>query len=84
MTDPKQTAKEIVDKYMPLCYVPWMGGKDEATQEDCAKEAAILHCQGIIDAMGKILNDSIWDEHSAHSVSAADYWQQILSEIEKL
>jgi len=92
MADPKQTAKEIVDKYMPLCYVPWMGGKDEATQEDCAKEAAILHCQCIIDELENLckpeytsfFHGEMGNGTTMDGYELKEFYENIITEIKQL
>lgn len=74
MTSAEQKAKELVDKYMPLVYVPWHGGENEATQEDCAKEAAIIAVDEILKVT-YIYNDTQVEY---------TFWSEVKEEIIKL
>lgn len=46
-----------------------------------AKSCAIIAVDLVIGAMGKVLNDAIWDEFSAHTTQASDYWQEVKKQI---
>ena len=67
MTD-KEKAKELFEKYKPLCGGYW-GGK---INKEFAKQSALI-------AVNEILNVSI-----SYAGKDYDYWEEVKTEIEKL
>ena len=58
-------AKELYDKFFDLAYVSWMGGKDEMTQEEAAKECAIICCDEKLETLLSIIGneEQFWTEN---------------------
>ena len=74
---PEEKAKELVERFMPICYVPWMGGDNEATQEYAAKEAATI----CVDELIKHTHSCDIFELYDHSY---EYWEQVKQSIQAL
>jgi hypothetical protein len=75
---PQEKAKELVSKVMPLCYVPWMGGEEEATQEECAKEAALIAADEVLECdLPGHPSQKEYDEF-------VKFWTSVKEEIQKL
>lgn len=79
---PIEKSKDLVEKFMPTSYVPWMGGKDEATQEESAKEAALICVDEIIYQLKNIPD---YDERPSYEVhqEILDHWKQVKEELLK-
>ena len=78
---PSSKAKELID----TSYVPWHGGSDEATQEDCAKEAAIICVSEIMEAnhiqQVHIYPDNIFEGETL--IGGRQFWNEVLTELKK-
>jgi hypothetical protein len=74
---PKEKAKGLYDKFLPLCYVPWHGGVDEMTQEESAKEAAIICVEEIL-SLRMIDNMS---RGRPSDITEGEFWRQVKKEI---
>jgi len=72
---PEEKAKELVEKFMGYAYAPWHGGEDEMSQEEAAKQCALLAVEEVIN--------NLFSNHKASKI-ANDYWQQVKEEINKL
>lgn len=83
MSNPKEKAQDIVDKYSAI---DWMGYDSDygysrfSTKllNDQAKACAIIHVNGIIDEKQK----DMW--MGAGERNDPRYWQEVLTEINKL
>lgn len=77
---PKEKAKELYNKFYENSYVPWMGGKDEATTKDCAKDSASICVDEILNLrmIGNMSRgfDSVLSER--------EYWIEVKKEIQNL
>lgn len=51
MTPEEAKAKELYNKFFEYAYVPWNGGENECTQEEAAKECALICVEEIIDVV---------------------------------
>ena len=81
MNKEKQKAKELIDKYYPLCTVQYSTPPFEIIKSQTknrAKECALICCQEIISA----------NPHSnplnTNSESTMDYWQKVKQAITDL
>ncbi len=77
---PKEAAEQIVGKYMQFAQSEWneKTGWDKTTLHLNAKSCAILHCQGIIEAI-----DFDWMEVQ-NLDRVHNYWEQVINEINKM
>lgn len=66
----KEKAKELYDKFYQNSYVPWNGGDNEATTEDCAKDSAIIAV------------DELIEEH--FGFERKYYWEEVKKELQSL
>jgi hypothetical protein len=73
MNNPKEKAKELVDKYSTYV-VMWSGGIEVATQN--VKQCALI-------AVDEILN-TIEYSSQADELSKVSYWEEVKNEINKL
>lgn len=81
--NPKEKAKELVEKFMPHAY-PFEGGsgyltgeKDEAGQLRCAKELAII-------AVDELIQEHTWGSPISWNEVRKKYWQAVKTEITNL
>ena len=72
MIEPKEKARELVDKYKPLCGGFW-GGK---INKVFAKQCAVIAVKEIREAID-------WHQHE-YPTQEDNYWQQVEQEIQNL
>lgn len=85
-TTPEEKAKELVEKFAEFSYVSWMGGNDEMTTEEAAKQCAIILCYEVISTL-----DGVWADVAGsiarsceHTIAHREYWQKVKEHIEQL
>jgi hypothetical protein len=75
--NPENKAKELIEKFKDYAYVDWHGGDDEMTQDQAAKECAIICVDEILS-----LNCESFDiEPNPHHYYSRKYWQEVKSKI---
>jgi len=95
MTDPKQTAKEIVDKYKPHvttwdCYWDTEMPDEQITKD--AKKCAIIHVNGIISVLENLckpeytsfFHGEMGSGTTMDGYELKDFFNDVLNEINKL
>lgn len=73
---PKEKAKSLVEKFKDYAYVVWNGGNDEMTNENSAKQYALI-------CVDEILLDKKVG-YSKDIIEEKKYWLEVKQEIEKL
>jgi hypothetical protein len=74
--NPTDKAKELVEKFMEYAYVPWYCGSDELTQEEAAKQCALLAVEEIVNECDKYFE--------AISKDRKTYWEEVKEKIKQL
>jgi len=86
---PELKAKEIVDKYNKelidsACWITdYDGAADFEKTKSVANDLAIIHVQGIIECLEKVEESNQAYHHLFSCYDEKEYWQQVLTEIQK-
>jgi hypothetical protein len=76
-------AVELVKKFMEYSYVGWHGGTDELTQEEAAKECALIAVAQVVE----VLQDLNYKENGGRSdydYFGAEEWEEVKEKIKLL
>lgn len=73
----EEKAKELIEKFKPVCYVEWQYGGDEMTNEEAAEAAAIIAVEEIIKVVDSALH------YAFENPDEKQFWNQVLTELKK-
>lgn len=79
---PNEKAKSLIEKFKDYAYVAWNGGDNEMTNEEAAKECAIVLCDEMIDYISgwDKENEMEFNEDGGH----VDFWEAVKVEINEM
>lgn len=79
---PNEKAKLLVEKFKVYVYVERGGSENEMTNEEAAKECAIVLCEEMIDYVSgwDVENEMEFNESGRH----VDFWQAVKAELNEM